>query len=108
MHPVYKVSLELYVWAASATWENVFHFTLGADNGDGHRQPALWTQKSGERVKLLLTAHVSGNVGFYPKPIPIVDKDTWIPIEYGVVSQNQLELTFKAFTSNYLKPISRT
>ena len=91
MYPVYKVSLELYVWAAQAAWENVFHFTLGENTGDGHRQPALWIKKSRERVELLFTAHVSGNVGFYPKPIPIVDKDTWIPIEYGLVSQNPLE-----------------
>ena len=83
MHPVYKVSLEFYVWAAQGAWENIFHFTLGANTGDGHRQPALWILKEGNRVKLHVTASVSGNAGF--TIFPIVDKDTWIPIEYGVV-----------------------
>ena len=92
MYPVYKVSLEFYVWAAQAAWENIFHFTLGANTGDGHRQPALWIHKNGERVQLSVTAHVSGNVGFTLSPYPVVDKDTWIPIEYGIVSPNQLEV----------------
>jgi len=83
MHPVYKVSLELYIWAAQAAWENIFHFTLGGNTGDGHRQPALWIIKNGDRVKLHISASVSGN----PDKVlmPIVDKDTWIAIEYGVV-----------------------
>ena len=83
MYPVYKVSLELYIWAAQAAWENVFHFTLGGNTGDGHRQPALWIHSEGSRVKLHVTASVSGNPGF--NIFPIVDKDTWISIEYGVV-----------------------
>ena len=83
MHPVYKVSLELYVWAAQGAWENIFHFTLGKDSGTGHRQPALWIMKDGNRFKLYVSAYVSGK----PDKVinPIVDKDTWISIEYGVV-----------------------
>ena len=83
MYPIYKVSLDFYVWAAQPAWENIFHFTLGADTGNGHRQPALWIHQEGNRVKLHVTAHVSGDPN---KTIfPIVDKNTWIPIEYGVV-----------------------
>ena len=83
MYPTYKVSLEFYIWAAQGAWENIFHFTLGANTGDGHRHPALWILREGNRVKLHVTATVSGDPD---KTIfPIVDKDTWIPIEYGVV-----------------------
>ena len=84
MHPVYKVSLELYVWAAQpGAWENIFHFTLGANSGEGHRQPALWTRNERNRIKLYVSAFVSGDPD---KTInPIIDKDTWISIEYGVV-----------------------
>ena len=44
VHSVYKLSLEFYVWAASAGWENVFHITLGTDNLKwiGHRHPTLY------------------------------------------------------------------
>ena len=83
IYPTWKVSLELYIWAAQASWENVFHFTLGGNTGDGHRQPALWIMKDGNRAKLLLTASVSGNPGIHV--FSIVDKDSWISIEYGVV-----------------------
>ena len=86
MHPVYKVSLEFYIWAGQGTWESIFHFTLGNNGGDGHRHPALWTDKqacNSEGCKLHVTASVSGNAGF--TIFPIVDKDTWNSIEYGVV-----------------------
>ena len=78
MYPVYKVCLELYIWAAQASWENVFHFTLGSNTGDGHRQPALWIMKDGNSAKLLLTASVSGNPATHV--FSIVDKDSWISI----------------------------
>ena len=83
MYPVYKVSLDFYIWAAQGSWENIFHFTLGANGGDGHRHPALWIKSEGSRVKLHATASVSGDPN--RTIFPIVDKDTWISIEYGVV-----------------------
>ena len=75
--------MEFYVWQVSGAWENIFHFTLGGNTGDGHRHPALWTLNEGGRVKLHVTASVSGNPG---KTIfPVVDKDAWHFLEYGCV-----------------------
>ena len=83
VHPVYKVSLEFYIWSAQATWENVFHFTLGTNTGTGHRHPTLFIIKEGNRVKLHVTAYVNGDPN--KTILPIVDKNTWISLEYGIV-----------------------
>ena len=76
--------MELYIWDALGGWENIFHFTLGGDvTGPGHRHPALFMIKEGNRIKLHITSYVNGNKN---KTIyAIVDKDTWISLEYGIV-----------------------
>ena len=83
VHAVYKVTLEIYIWAAQPAWESIFHFTLDSNTGVGHRHPTLFMIQEGNRVKLHMTAYVSGEPN---KTIfPIVDKNTWISLEYGVV-----------------------
>ena len=84
VYPTWKVSLELYIWDAIGGWESIFHFTLGgANEGPGHRHPALYMIKEGNRVKLHITAYVNGDKN--KTLLPIVDKDTWISLEYGIV-----------------------
>ena len=82
-YPTWKVSLEVYIWDAIGGWEDIFHFTLGGNTGVGHRHPALFMIKEGNRVKLGITAYVNGNPN--RTLLPIVDKDTWISLEYGIV-----------------------
>lgn len=83
VYPTWKVYLEFYIWDAIGGWENIFHFTLGSDNtGAGHRHPALFMIKEGNHVKLLISAFVNGN---HNGKYSIVDKDTWISLEYGIV-----------------------
>ena len=84
MHPVYKVSLELYVWSAqTGAYDSVLQFTSGPNKGDGNRHPALWILQEGNRVKLHATASVSGNP--HKTIFPYINKDCWNSLEYGVV-----------------------
>ena len=86
LHPTYKISFEFFVWSAGTTWENIIHFTKedGANDGHSchHRQIALWTMKSGDR----LTFYLAGCVNGAEKVIhPKADKNAWNSIEFGQV-----------------------
>ena len=48
-----------------------------------HRHPTLFIIKEGNRVKLHVTAYVNGDPN--KTILPIVDKNTWISLEYGIV-----------------------
>ena len=88
IHPVFKVSLEFYVWTVSSDneWDNIFHFTRDTED-DGHtcihRQIALWVKANPEDSRSLIT-HISACVNGEERVLnPVVSKDALHELEYG-------------------------
>ena len=88
IHPVYRISLEFYVWAFNDgnEWHNIFHYTTAADV-DGydciHRVAALWLQQNQQDSKKA-TTHIQACVNGDKKVLkPVVTKDQWHALEFG-------------------------
>ena len=88
IHPVYKISIEFYVWAFSdeSQWNNIFHFTKADDLNEldcTHRIAALWIEKNPEdsrKINANIQACVNGDRA---KVMSVVTKDQWHALEIG-------------------------
>ena len=93
IHPVYKISIEFYVWASNSEgshWDNLFHFAKADDANTIdciHRSAGMWLQQN-EGDSRKITTNIQTCVNSAVKVFkPVVTKDQWHALEFGQYAQ---------------------